>query len=157
MTRVARSFSVVVRWRSRMHSEWEIDTRLGSFESAAAAVLAANGFGDDGIEELRLECERLMLIDAAGRRRPAGEITVWKLGPSGLALPGDMLFERVEHSPAELSALGLDGGFEPRQYRIVDDACGGDVPIRVVVARSRVLLVVDSSGAGRGDVEVTSA
>jgi hypothetical protein len=141
-----------------MHAEWEIDTQLGSFESAAAAALAANGFGDDGIEELRLEDEHLVLIDVAGRRRaPAGEITVWKLGLNGLPMPRDMLFERVAYSLAELSALGLDGGFEPRQYRIIDDGSGDDVPIRVVVGRSRVLLLVDSSREGRGDVGVTSA
>jgi hypothetical protein len=136
-----------------MHAEWELDTQIGSFDSAAAAALAANGFGDDGIEELRLEGEQLVLIDVVGRRRsPAGEITVWKLSPRGLPLPAEMLFERVEYSLADLSALGLDGGFEPRQYRVVDDGSGSDVPIRIVVGGSRVMLLVDAGCAGRDDV-----
>lgn len=139
-----------------MHSEWEIDTRHGGFESVADAALWANGFGDDAIEELRLENEQLALIGVQGRWvAVSGAITVWKSSQNDLDVPPDILFERVEYSVADLSALGLDGGFEARRYRVVDDDSREDVPARVTIRRSRVLLLVDTARAR--DVEVASA
>ena len=155
MRRAARSFGVVIRWRSRMHPEWEIDTRHGRFETAAHAALAANGFGKDGIEELRLENRRLALIDIRGRRiAPHDGVTVWKLSDGPLGLPCEMLFERVAYTVAELSALGFDGGFEARQYRVIENDSGRDVPLRLTVGRSRILVVLDKR---RADDDVPTA
>jgi hypothetical protein len=131
-----------------MHPEWEIDTRHGRFETAADAALAANGFGKNGIEELRLENRSLALIDICGRRiAPQDDVTVWKLSDGHLDLPCEMLFERVAYTVAELSALGLDGGFEARQYRVIENDSGREVPLRLTVGRSRVLVVLDNRRA----------
>lgn len=138
-----------------MHPEWEIDTRHGRFKTAAHAAFAANGFGKNGIEELRLENRRLALIDIRGRRiAPRDDVTVWKSSDEHLDLPRELLFERVVCSVAELSALGLDGGFEARQYRVIENDSGREVPLRLTVGRSRLLLALDS---GPTDHDVPTA
>ena len=112
-------------------------------------------FREGGIEELRLENRRLALIDIRGRRiAPHDGVTVWKLSDGPLGLPCEMLFERVAYTVAELSALGFDGGFEARQYRVIENDSGRDVPLRLTVGRSRILVVLDKR---RADDDVPTA
>src|SRR4051794_12753105 len=92
-----RSFSAVLRWRSRLHPEWEVDTRHPSFPSAEAAALAANGLGTDGLEELRLERGKLFVVDVSGRRAMVrGDVVFWTVPAAPLDLPDDFRFERAD-------------------------------------------------------------
>jgi len=149
MNSTGRSFSALVRWRSRLHPEWEVDTRHPGFPSAEAAALAANGLGTDGFEELRLEREVLFVVDLSGRRASVeGDIALWTT-PTTLDLPEDFRFERVDGSVHEMSRRGLDGGFEPRRFRVIDDGTTADVDARLLVGRSRVVVLVSSAGQAR--------
>jgi hypothetical protein len=57
-----------------------------------------------------------------------------------------------------LSAKGLDGVFEPRRFRVVDDGTGRDVAVRFATTRSRIVVVVGGLKAERpSDVEVPRA
>lgn len=145
-----RSFSAVVRWRSRLHPEWEVDTRHTSFRSPEAAALAANGLGTEGLEELRLERGELFVLDVEGRCiRVEGEVVLWTVPAAPHKLPDDFRFERVDGTAQELSRRGLDGGFEPRRFRVLDDGTGADVHMRLIAGRLHVVVFVSSEGQAR--------
>jgi len=155
-----RSFSALVRWRSRLHPDWEVDTRHPGFPSAEAAALAANGLGTDGFEELRLEQGRLFVVNVNGRRASVeDDVVLWTTPAPPLDLPDDFRFERVDGAIHELSRRGLDGGFEPRWFRVMDDGTGTDVHARLIVGRSRVVVFVSSASLvrARGDAQVPIA
>jgi len=144
------SFSALVRWRSRLHPEWEVDTRHPGFPSAEAAALAANGLGTGGFEELRLERGDLFVVDIGGRRASVeGDVMLWTAPTAPRDLPEDFRFERVDGSVHELSRRGLDGGFEPRRFRVIDDGTAADVDARLIIGRSRVVVLVSSAGQAR--------
>ena len=63
-------------------------------------------------------------------------------GRAGGDLPEDLQFERVDESPGMLSAKGLDGLFEARRFRVLDDETGRDVAVRFAGGRSRVVVLV---------------
>ncbi len=146
-----RSFSAVLRWRSRLHPEWEVDTRHATFPSPEAATLAANGLGTDGLEELRLERGRLFVVDVSGRRtKVRSDVVFWTVPAAPSDLPDDFRFERVDETVHELSRRGLDGGFEPRWFRVIEDESGADVHARLIAGRSRVVVFVSGAGRVRG-------
>jgi hypothetical protein len=126
-----------------MHPEWELDTRHAGFASAEEAAFAANGLGIDGFEELRLELGELFVVDVNGRRtRVREDVTVWFLVPVATSLPEDFRFERSNAPLGELSRRGLDGGFDARRFRVLDEGRGADVDVRLVVGRSKVVALV---------------
>jgi hypothetical protein len=155
----ARSFSALVRWRSAVNGAWEIDTKHRRFASAAEAAMAANGLGCDGLEKLVLERGDLFTVCVNGRRLPVEEqIAVWAMPAPAGDLPEDLQFERVDDSPGLLSAKGLDGVFEARRFRVLDDESGRDVAVRFTVGRSRVVVLVGGLKAVRvSDVDVPVA
>ena len=145
------SFSAVVRWRSRLHPEWEVDTRHTSFRSPEAAALAANGLGANGLEELRLVRGELFALVVNGRcAKVEGDVVLWTAPASPRDLPDDFRFERVVGTVQELSRRGLDGGFEPRRFRVLDDGTGADVHTRLIAGRSRVVVFVTCASQARG-------
>jgi hypothetical protein len=152
----ARSFSALVRWRSVGNRAWEIDTRHSGFVSAEEAAMAANGLGCGGFEKLVLERGDLFTIGVNGQRlQVEEEIAVWTMAAAPLDLPEDLQFERVDESPGLLSAKGLDGLFEARRFRVLDDETGRDVAVRFAVGRSRVVVLVGGLKAERiSDVDV---
>jgi hypothetical protein len=118
------SFAARVRWRARARPNCELDTLHRGFASAERAALFANGVGPLAIEALWLERGELSVELTDGRRvgfTPV-EIDVWYRGAGTETLPDVAAFERVNRTPAELSADGFDGEFEPRAFRIVTDA-----------------------------------
>lgn len=146
-----RSFSAVLRWRSRLHPEWEVDTRHPSFPSPGAAALAANGLGACGLEELRLERGRLFVVNVSGRRtKVRGDVVIWTVPAAPLDLPDDFRFERADETVQELSRRGLDGGFEPRSFRVIEDRTGADVHALLIAGRSRVVVFVSAASRVRG-------
>jgi len=150
MNSAGRSFSALVRWRSRLHPQWEVDTLHPGFLSAEAAALAANGLGAAGFEELRLEQGDMVVVDTnGGRASVEGDVVLWTAPKAPLDLPEDFRFERVDGTARELSRRGLDGGFEPRRFRVIDDGTGADVDARLIVGRSRVVVFVSSAGQAR--------
>jgi hypothetical protein len=140
-----KSFTALVRWRSRRSLAWEVDTRHPGFTSAEAAALSANGLGTDGFETLLLEKGQLFVLPVRGPRHPVLlGIEVWRLTPSAAQIPEDLRYERVDRSPASLSREGLDGPFEPRRFRVVEEG-GEDLDVQLILGRSRLTIVV-----GRG-------
>ena len=155
----ARSFSALVRWRSVANGAWEIDTRHSGFVSAEEAAMAANGLGCGGFEKLVLERGDLFTIGMNGQRlRVEEEIAVWTMAAAPVDLPEDLRFERVDESPIALSAKGLDGLFEARRFRVLNDETRRDVAVRFAVGRSRVVVLVGGLKAERiSDVDVPRA
>ena len=97
--------------------------------------MAANGLACDGLEKLVLESGDLFTICVNGQRlRVEEEIAVWTMPAAPVDLPEDLQFERVDESPGMLSAKGLDGVFEARRFRVLDDATGRDVAVRFAAA-----------------------
>jgi hypothetical protein len=155
----AKSFSALVRWRWAGNGAWEIDTRHSGFGSAEEAAMAANGLGCDGLEKLVLERGDLFTICVNGQRlRVEEQIAVWTMPAAAGDLPEDLQFERVDDSPGLMSAKGLDGVFEARRFRVLDDETGRDVAVRFAVGRSRVVVIVGGLKADRvSDVDVPLA
>lgn len=121
--------------------------------------MAANGLGIDGFEKLQLERGALLALSVNGEReRVEGEVAIWMKAPLAVDLPDDLRFERVDETPVELSASGLDGLFAARRFRVIDDDSGVDVDVRLAVGRSRVVVLVRGTRtARRDDVEVPTA
>ena len=155
----ARSFSALVRWRSEGNGAWEIDTRHSGFDSAEEAAMAANGLGCSGFAKLVLERGDLFTIGVNGQRLLVDtEIVVWTMAAAPADLPEDLQFERVDETPGLLSAEGLDGLFEARRFRVLDNESGRDVSVRLAVGPSRVLVLVGELKAERiSDVDVPRA
>ena len=117
------TFAARVRWRALARPGCELDTIHRGFSSAERAALFANGLGPLAIEALWLERGVFSVELTDGRRvgfAPV-ELDVWYRAPGTEALPDVAAFERVDRTPAELSADGLDGEFEPRAFRIVTE------------------------------------
>jgi hypothetical protein len=146
---VAGPYTAVVRWRSRIDSAWEIETRHPDFNSVEKAAFIANGIGAGGFLGLRLERGRLRIELGSGGRRPyLGEVETWLKRP-GDAVPPECPFARLPCGPADLSARGLDGPFEALRFRVLDQASGLDVRVQFVVdgrrERLRVQILPPSS------------
>jgi len=155
----ARSFSALVRWRSAVNGAWEIDTKHRRFVSAEEAAMEANGLGSEGLEKMILERGDLFTICVNGQRlRVEEQIAVWTMPATAGDLPEDLQFERVDDTSGLLSAKGLDGVFEARQFRVVDDETGRDVTVRFAVGRARLVVLVGGLKAVRvSDVDVPLA
>ena len=121
--------------------------------------MAANGLGGGGFEKLVLERGDLFTIGVNGQRlQVEEEIAVWTMAAAPVDLPEDLQFERVDESPGLLSAKGLDGLFEARRFRVLDDESGRDVAVRFAVGRSRVVVLVGGLKAERiSDIDVPRA
>lgn len=109
--------------------------------------MAANGLGPEAFEELRLERGHLFVVDARGRRFPVCHgVVAWTISDPSVDLPDEFRFERIERTPSELSKGGLDGGFDPKEFRVVDDVTDMDVHVRLIAGRSRAVVLVGFTG-----------
>ena len=107
--------------------------------------MAANGLGGGGFEKLVLERGDLFTIGVNGQRlQVEEEIAVWTMAAAPVDLPEDLQFERVDESPGLLSAKGLDGLFEARRFRVLDDESGRDVAVRLAVGLGISIYLFDT-------------
>jgi hypothetical protein len=121
--------------------------------------MAANGLGCHRLDKLMLERGDLFTIGVNGHQlQVEEEIAVWTMPAAPVDLPEDLQFERVDESSGLLSAKGLDGVFEARRFRVVDDDTGRDVAVRFAMGRSRVIILGGGLKAERvSDVDVPLA
>lgn len=159
MSSIGASFSALIRWRSRTDPPWEVDTRHPGFATAETAALVANGLGLDGLRRLVVERGYLFTVDADGNLELfVGEAVIWMMPRQPVDLPEALQFERVEETPTGMSAMGMDGVFDAKSFRVVDDFSGVDVDVRLVVRRKRVVVLLRGTHATRAtDVEVPTA
>jgi hypothetical protein len=122
-----------------------LDTRHRGYHSAQEATLAANGLGPQGIDELRLERGSLVAIDISGRRRRCTAMVAWTISELSVDLPTEFLFERIDCTPSDLSARGLDGAFDAKAFRVLDDRTELDVDVRLMASRRRLVVLLGSS------------
>ena len=121
--------------------------------------MAANGLGCDGFAKLMLERGELFTVSVNGQRvLVEHDVVVWTMPTAPVDLPDDLQFERVDESPGLLSAKGLDGSFEARRFRVLDDETERDLTVRFALGRSRVVVLVGGLQAVRiSDVDVPRA
>jgi len=139
------TFAARIRWRSRVNAAWEIDTVHRGFLSAPRAALFANGLGPLAVEALWLS-EGVLSVELTDGRRvrfSTKEIVVWRRAPGSESLPDVAGFERVNRTPHDLSAEGLDGELEARLFRVVTETTPEeDVEVSIHVDLTRDILRV---------------
>jgi hypothetical protein len=122
-----------------------VDTTHTGFSSVERAALFANGVGPVAIETLWLDEGTFVLELTNGRHvevSPA-EIVVWCRPLGAESLPDVAGFERVRATPRHLSQVGLDGEFEPREFRVLTETIPEkDVDVQITVDLQRDLLRV---------------
>jgi hypothetical protein len=108
------------------------------------AVLAANGLGPEGIEQLHLHEGQLSIRLSDGRRQQVAELfAVWSAPAAVPRLSREQSFKRVDVDARGLTLRGLAGRFEARAFRIVDEVTGHDLDARIEVdLRRQVLRVI---------------
>lgn len=153
MTEVSsRRFVALVRWRSAITPELELETHHAGFLSAEAAALAANGLGAQGFDELVLDHGTLTIqregVAVAGAGGPM--VIAWiSVGPPPAGVPREWAFERIEGGLAQVGAVDRAERFTPSSFRVIDQTTGEDIGIDFLITRSRITVLITRSITGR--------
>lgn len=116
-------FAARIRWQAEADPAWELETHHPGFSSAEDAALFANGYGDAGVADLRLDGGNLLLTltDGSTAALAADGASVWHFAGAidENTVARDVDFERVDLTFSALSSRGIDGGFVPLVYAVL--------------------------------------